>query len=475
MMASIRHLLKMLAGFDATFLVFTLTLFCISSWSDYYNDYFRPWLTPYMLPVIQIALTGSVWTTVAVSVERYLTVCLNYRSDKIHLFYTAPILMVSFVFNVPRFFELRTVVEPHNVTRFDEITNETIITDVIEKPIVMPTDFRKDPGYSRDYVLIANSLGVVFIPIITLVVLNSLIFRTITKATQRHNAISSNQRRDYSVAMMLILIVVVFVICHSIRTIINTFECIQFSLYRELKYWPFWIKILVHVNHFALVVNSSINILIYCCKDEKFFNVLLVTIGIRSPDQRRRRGSATNRTTTGPTLATQVNGTTSTLCHSQQNLELANVNHPVNGNSNGDTGPSTNGNDKIKDVVVTAKVNGQVSSQFVTAKLSSYNLANETPKGAGAVGDEDVALLSQGSKNCSEICRVAEECCSVACSCGGGSQGSGTLSHTSSLGSECEGAAEVVAKSPDDECVVSSFRKTTTASTQTPSTIATNV
>ena len=32
MMPSFRHLLKMLAGFDATFLVFTLTLFCISSW-----------------------------------------------------------------------------------------------------------------------------------------------------------------------------------------------------------------------------------------------------------------------------------------------------------------------------------------------------------------------------------------------------------------------------------------------------------
>ena len=32
MMPSFRHLLKMLAGFDANFLVFTLTLFCISSW-----------------------------------------------------------------------------------------------------------------------------------------------------------------------------------------------------------------------------------------------------------------------------------------------------------------------------------------------------------------------------------------------------------------------------------------------------------
>ncbi len=29
----------------------------------------------------QISLTGSVWTTMAVSVERYMTVCLSYRSQ----------------------------------------------------------------------------------------------------------------------------------------------------------------------------------------------------------------------------------------------------------------------------------------------------------------------------------------------------------------------------------------------------------
>ena len=57
MMPSIKHLLKMLAAFDAVFLVFTLTLFCISAWSTSYNDFVRPWLTPYFLPgehIIQI-------------------------------------------------------------------------------------------------------------------------------------------------------------------------------------------------------------------------------------------------------------------------------------------------------------------------------------------------------------------------------------------------------------------------------------
>ena len=80
--------------------------------------------------------------------------------------------------------------------------------------------------------------------------------------------------------MMLIFIVVVFIICHSIRSIINTYECIQLAIYGQLKHWPDWIQTLVHVNHFALVVNSSINILIYCVKDEKFRNVMWKTLGL---------------------------------------------------------------------------------------------------------------------------------------------------------------------------------------------------
>ena len=170
MMPSIKHLLKMLAAFDAVFLVFTLTLFCISAWSEHYNDFIRPWLTPYMLPgkftsmripklslfykqvgslfieesnnhysisVIQISLTGSVYATVAVSVERFLTVCCSYRhavasvapdgtaSRIFHLSYTLPILLFSFSFNITRFFELRTEKIYKNVTETILIESDT--------------------------------------------------------------------------------------------------------------------------------------------------------------------------------------------------------------------------------------------------------------------------------------------------------------------------------------------------------------
>ena len=54
MMPSFRHLLKMLAAFDATFLIFTLALFGISPWSTHYDQFIKPWLIPYFLPIIQV-------------------------------------------------------------------------------------------------------------------------------------------------------------------------------------------------------------------------------------------------------------------------------------------------------------------------------------------------------------------------------------------------------------------------------------
>ena len=47
---------------------------------------------------------GSIWTTVAVSVERYLVVCQSNKSSKFPIYFI-PILAFAMLFNIPRFFE----------------------------------------------------------------------------------------------------------------------------------------------------------------------------------------------------------------------------------------------------------------------------------------------------------------------------------------------------------------------------------
>jgi hypothetical protein len=257
-------------------------------------------------------------------------------------------------------------------------------------PMLKATAIRNDPSYSRDYVLIANSFALAFIPMTVLVILNSLIFRTISKATRLHNAISSNQRRDHSVAMMLISIVAVFIICHSLRSVINTYECVQMALHGELKNWPDWIQTLVHFNHFALVVNSSINILIYACKDEKFLNVMLVTIHMkpsgvtrsrsRSPDLELTQMNAESRSTTLERKHRISTATKVIIALKDERPKATNGSAKESSDSaNGFCRHDEDVSEEKRTLLVTATPNGKDSGHGTTAESSSASAATVSP------------------------------------------------------------------------------------------------
>ena len=84
---------------------------------------------PYLLPIAQTAMTGyfkkifisigetpylhfsgSIYTTLAISIERYITVCHpffklchNWSAHK----YILPILIIGSIYNIPKYFELQ--------------------------------------------------------------------------------------------------------------------------------------------------------------------------------------------------------------------------------------------------------------------------------------------------------------------------------------------------------------------------------
>ena len=43
--------------------------------SDYYRDHIYPWTVPIFLPIAQISLTASVYTTVVTCFDRYIAIC----------------------------------------------------------------------------------------------------------------------------------------------------------------------------------------------------------------------------------------------------------------------------------------------------------------------------------------------------------------------------------------------------------------
>ena len=69
-------LMLSLSAFDLIYITASILIFSIPQFSDNYKDsgvYY--YVLPWVLPMAQVGLTGSIYFTMAITVERYVTVC----------------------------------------------------------------------------------------------------------------------------------------------------------------------------------------------------------------------------------------------------------------------------------------------------------------------------------------------------------------------------------------------------------------
>merc|ERR1712227_327239 len=104
------QILTTLITFDIFCIIFNLSLFCLPLiWSAYFDHVF-PYIVPYILPLAQIALTGSIYSTLAVAIERYTSVCHPHYTPS-HCagsFSISALVIFSVAFNICRFLEFET-------------------------------------------------------------------------------------------------------------------------------------------------------------------------------------------------------------------------------------------------------------------------------------------------------------------------------------------------------------------------------
>ena len=155
-------------------------------------------------------------------------------------------------------------------------------------PQITVTDLRRNPNYSTYYINFAVLLFLGIIPLALLAYFNCVIYQHIKPpkillrsenrgSTSSHTSsqISNFNSHEKEMARVLIGIVIMFISCHFLRLMINFYETIVFRTAIACEMagkndFPLWGFISITCSEFLLVLNSSLNIVIYCCINGNF-------------------------------------------------------------------------------------------------------------------------------------------------------------------------------------------------------------
>ena len=299
---------------------FNRLLICLSLFDNVYllcevSEVFRHRFNTYLhqsifvnfvYPVRSIFMVSSIYMTVALTLERYFAITspVEYRvrertsMTKRLFYYVMPVLGFSILYYIPKWLDLN-VGEINDcekdassliTTAIDDMNDISVELNVacnVTYPLV-PTPLRINHIYVFWYINISNLLLTAVIPVAVLTYLNCRIYTSLNQFVARQPSINSSQstssaRRqqtnDVKKVFILFSIVIIFVLCHSIRIILNIDEFINLTKFKEEREKGcdgvnFWAQVIVPINQLLIILNSSANFFIYVFFDKGFQQVL---------------------------------------------------------------------------------------------------------------------------------------------------------------------------------------------------------
>ena len=299
-------LLVCLALFDSLFLLTgILEAFRNHVGSSYVHDYV---FVMFLYPFRSVAMCCSIYMTITLAVERHNalitpvachrrgSICPANRTlnnyFKTHwkrvIKYVGPIVIFAILFYLPKFFELRLV---RYATGSSNATGNHY--EYIHE--VQLSELRKNNQYILWYLNVTNLLITAAIPLIALAYLNFNICSQLKTYVKRQPSVRKSvaenfnsdakkkiQRKEKDViaqTIVLFTIVVLFVLFHTLRIVLNIEELVTLNNVAGDKeqgctWLQYWTLVAVPISHILLSLNSSMNLFIYCFCNRSFRNVL---------------------------------------------------------------------------------------------------------------------------------------------------------------------------------------------------------
>ena len=167
--------------------------------------------------------------------------------------------------------------------------------------------------------------------------LNSRIYASLKSFRQRQPSQSANtssgrerrnQANDVKKTFILFSIVIIFVLCHTLRIILNVDEFLNLTRFKEIRDKGCntdnkeWVQIAVPINQLLIIFNSSGNFFIYSFFDPAFQNALRQAFVIRSVIQRHAEtDNEQNGNPQRPNVTSER--------YQTENIELSNINRDI--------------------------------------------------------------------------------------------------------------------------------------------------
>ena len=306
----------------------------------------------FIYPIRSVFLCSSIYMTIALTLERYqaITSPVQYRArgsdnqTKRLLTYVLPILVVNLFYYAPKFLELE-VVKNTDCNLSDAYTNSSEAKQKVDdflncshEYILIPSQLRTNHHYLLWYMNISNLILTALIPAVTLLYLSCKIYLSLGKFIRRQptthlnsqrqliSSVKGNRRQpmvDEKKTFILFSLIVVFVICHSLRICLNVDEFLNLATFVEEQengcYNPsFWDQVLVPMNQMLLIINASAHFFIYVLFDHGFQQILRNAIVLK-PELLSHKTTITKHTITQNERPQHNNG--------MENMEMESINY----------------------------------------------------------------------------------------------------------------------------------------------------
>ena len=305
------RLLVCLAIVDNLFLTNAISVVIVENFVTSNSESHISLFVNLLYPTRNMLMCMSIYMTVSLACERFNSVSnpILYRTRQTTntcyrlLLYIIPVITFSVVYNIPKFFDLKVSEITSNCKK--KWPNDTIQSNctTTTEYIMKPTKLRENDDYILWYINISNLVVTAAIPVILLTFFNYKIYTSLKQRKERKaamvsqtnnsNAIEKDRnKKEVRQTFILFAIVALFVICQSLRIILNIEEFVNLEKRNQKQNQgcigkEFWSVVSIPIAGLLIQINSGTNFFIYCAFSDFFREVLTSKLMKKWPSNQR--------------------------------------------------------------------------------------------------------------------------------------------------------------------------------------------